>query len=213
MSATLLTVTVMIRLRTLLATSLGAALLVPLLAGCGGSGSGDAQAGTGFVAGDGSLVLLDPSRRVPAPAVEGVTLDGTPLNLADYAGQVIVLNVWASWCAPCRAEAPILQGAWAEHEGEGVQVIGLNTRDTDVAARAFVQTFDIAFPSIVDADGRIQLLFRDSLPPQAIPSTLLIDQQGRVAGRILGEATDASLGSLINALLDEATSPSAAPTP
>jgi thiol-disulfide isomerase/thioredoxin len=131
------------------------------------------------------------------------------LTLTDYQGRVIVLNVWASWCAPCRAEAPVLQGAWAEHESDGVQVIGLNTRDTDVAARAFVQTFDITFPSVVDADGRIQLLFRDSLPPQAIPSTLLIDQQGRVAARILGEATDASLGSLIDALLEEGAAPSA----
>lgn len=197
----------MLRLRTLLTSVLGVALLVPVLAGCGGSGGG--QAGTGFVAGDGSLVLLDPDRRVPAPDVSGVTLDGRPLTLADYQGRVIVLNVWASWCAPCRAEAPVLQGAWAEHESDGVQVIGLNTRDTDVAARAFVQTFDITFPSVVDADGRIQLLFRDSLPPQAIPSTLLIDQQGRVAARILGEATDASLGSLIDALLEEGAAPSA----
>ena len=114
---------------------------------------------------------------------------------------MVVLNVWASWCAPCRAEAPTLAALSAELEGTGVQFVGLDTRDSDVPARAFVERFGIGYPNVIDPDGRLQLLFGDSLPPQAIPSTLVIDPEGRVAARALGKVSESSLRGMIEPLL------------
>ena len=168
-----------------------------LLAGCGSGGGGGEDAGTAFVAGDGSIVLIAPDDRGPAPDLAGTTLEGGEFRLADHLGEVVVINVWASWCAPCRAEAPILESAWQQVQDEGVQFVGLDTRDTDAAARAFLDAYGITYPNLIDGDGRLQLLFSDTLPPQAIPSTLVIDREGRVAGRIIGRVTESTLLGLI----------------
>lgn len=168
-----------------------------LLTGCGSGASGGDDAGTAFVAGDGSIVLIAPADRGPAPDLAGPTLEGGEFRLSDHLGDVVVINVWASWCAPCRAEAPILESAWKQVQDDGVQFVGLDTRDTDAAARAFLDAYDITYPNVIDADGRLQLLFSDTLPPQAIPSTLVIDREGRVAGRIIGRVTESTLLGLI----------------
>jgi len=157
----------------------------------------------GFVSGDGSVVILEPAQRTLAPNAVGVDLNGDPLALSDFAGQVVVLNVWASWCAPCRAEAGALEEVALQFDNKGVQFIGLNTRDSNAAAQAFIRNYGVTYPSLVDTDGRIQLLFNDSLPPQAIPSTIVIDQQGMVASRALGTVTAATLRAMIEPLLDE----------
>jgi len=180
-----------------------AALLVFTLVGCGqeqGSTGGD---GSNFIAGDGSLVLLDADQRAQAPEIAGTTLDGQSLSVGDYAGDIVVLNVWASWCAPCRAEAPVLAALSDDLADEGVQFIGLNTRDSQAAAQAFAGSKGLDFPHLVDADGRLQLLFADTLPPQAIPSTVVIDSQGRVAARALGAVSESSLRGLIEPLIQE----------
>lgn len=178
-----------------------------LVAGCSGGApaSSPSKESTGFVAGDGSIVVLDEADRKPAPDLRGTTLDGTEFSLADHRGEVVVLNVWASWCAPCRAEAPELQEAASELSGKGVQFVGLDTRDSQTAARAFVDRFGIEYPSVVDRDGRLQLLFSDTLPPQAIPSTLVIDRQGRVAARALGAVDASTVRGLVEPLLAEGT--------
>ena len=176
-----------------------------LVSGCGSSSSSTSGTDSGFVAGDGSLVLVPEAERVPAPDIAGPTLDGGTFRLADHVGEVVVLNVWASWCAPCRAEAPGLAALATEYEGAGVQFAGLDTRDSDVSARAFVERFGIPYPNVIDRDGQLQLLFGDSLPPQAIPSTIVIDPQGRVAGRALGKVSESSLRGLIEPLLPAVT--------
>lgn len=153
---------------------------------------------TGFVAGDGSMTVLAPEQREPAPVIRGPLLGGGSLDLAQFAGQVIVLNVWASWCAPCRAEAPVLERVWQDVADEGVQFVGLDTRDSPAAAQAFVDRFNVSYPNIVDEDGLLQLQFRQTLPPQAIPSTVIIDAQGRVAARLLGKASESSLRAVID---------------
>ena len=177
------------------------------LAGCGDDAGGATAANpgseSGFIAGDGTITLLDESQRTIAPTFSGTTLDGDTLDLADARGDVVVLNVWASWCAPCRAEAPILEEVAQSFADDDVQFVGLNTRDSDAAARAFAENAGLTFPSVIDTDGRLQLLFADSLPPQAIPSTLVLDRQGRVAGRILGKVSASNLRGMIEPLLAE----------
>lgn len=144
-------------------------------------------------------MLLAPDERQPAPALTGPTLEGGEFSLASHKGNVVVMNVWASWCAPCRAEAPGLVQAAKAH-AVTTQFVGLNTRDSDASAQSFVRRFKVPYPNVKDPDGQLQLLFRDTLPPAAIPSTLLIDKQGRVAGRILGEVQPSILDGLIEDL-------------
>jgi len=184
----------MFRNRALPAIVAGLALVV--LTACGGS---EPEVGSGFVAGDGSLVVIDESQRQPAPDIIGTTLEGEQFSLASLRGKPTVLNVWASWCAPCRAEAPILEKVWKERESE-VNFIGLDTRDSDTAALSFIRKFGITYPNVIDRDGALQLQFSDTLPPQAIPSTIVIDAQGRVAARALGKVSESTLLGMIDAV-------------
>jgi thiol-disulfide isomerase/thioredoxin len=191
----------------------GAALVAGLLAlglaGCsqevtaGERVSGDVAA-QGYVSGDGSTTIVAQADRVAAPAFTGPTLEGGSFDLAEHRGNVVVLNVWASWCAPCRAEADELAAVADEKADEGVVFVGLNTRDSAAPAAAFVERFGIPYPNVVDTDGAKQLLFSDTLPPQAIPSTLVIDRQGRVAARAIGEVDRSRLLGLIEPIEAEA---------
>jgi len=173
-----------------------AVLLTLLLAGCGSAPSGT----SGFVGGDGTITRLAPDQRPPAPAIRGTTLEGAAWDSSSAAGKVIVYNVWGSWCAPCRAEAPALVSASRRTAGTAV-FVGLNTRDLDTAApKAFVRSFGVPYVNLYDPDGALLLEFSGQLPASAIPSTLLVDPQGRVAARIIGETTEATLVGLIEDL-------------
>jgi thiol-disulfide isomerase/thioredoxin len=179
-----------------------------LAAGCAqqvdaGDPVGGNVAEQGYVSGDGTTTIVAESERKPAPELTGTTLDGEPFALADHLGEVVVLNVWASWCAPCRAEAEDMAAVAAETQDKGVAFVGLNTRDSQAAADAFVDRFGLTYPSVVDTDGSLQLLFHETLPPAAIPSTLVIDRQGRVAGRAIGEVDRSRLLGMIEPVLAE----------
>ena len=194
--------------RTLLLRAAALAALTVLAAGCADRvGAGESVSGKvaeqGYVSGDGATTILAESERLAAPDLTGTTLDGELFSLADQLGEVVVLNVWASWCAPCRAEADDLQQVWTDVKGTGVQFVGLNTRDSQAAAEAFVDRFALTYPSVVDTDGSRQLLFHETLPPAAIPSTIVIDRQGRVAGRAIGEVDRSRLLGMIEPILAE----------
>ena len=164
-----------------------------LLAGCSSSSTD----GSGFVAGDGTLTVLPAGQRPAAPELTGKTLDGTTWSSSEHAGKVIVYNVWGSWCAPCRKEAPALAAA-SKATASVATFVGINTRDTGTAqALALVREAGIEFESVFDPDGRLLLGF-GSLPPSAIPSTIVVDAQGRVAARILGDTTEATLTGLVH---------------
>jgi thiol-disulfide isomerase/thioredoxin len=153
----------------------------------------------GFVAGSGTVTVLPEGERVEAPDVSGRSLDGRPLSLDDFAGSTVVLNVWGSWCAPCREEAPGLVRAARRLGERDVQFLGINVREPGVAsAKAFVRSYDVPYPSIYDSDGSELLGFRGTLPPDAIPSTLVIDPRGRVAARVLGTVDDSTLVGLVS---------------
>jgi thiol-disulfide isomerase/thioredoxin len=176
------------------------ALLGAVTAGCTDtpSESGDA----GFVSGKGVITALPPGEREEPGPVQGTTIDGKPISLDDYAGQVVVVNVWGSWCAPCRAVAGDLVAAHDRLADRDVAFLGINSRDLDqAAARAFVRRFDVPYPSIYDQGGRTLLAFKGTLPANAIPSTVIIDRKGRVAARVLGEVTESTLVGLVEDVL------------
>ncbi|HEX2316095.1 MAG TPA: TlpA disulfide reductase family protein [Thermomonospora sp.] len=180
------------------------ALLTGLLTGCAGTG---AQTGPGsgdnrFIGGDGTAQLVGSGDRKAAPAIEGTTLEDRPLKLADYRGKVVVVNFWASWCAPCRGEAPTLQKLYTEHRPKGVEFLGIDIKDSKDQAKAMERSFKVTYPSLFDGDGRLTLAFRD-VPPNAVPSTLVLDRQGRVAVRIIGATTYSRLNPLINQIAAE----------
>jgi thiol-disulfide isomerase/thioredoxin len=176
-----------------------AALLALTLAACssGGDAAEERKGQTGFVSGSGTLTEFAADERKPAPKVEGETLDGAQWRLSDQAGKVVVLNVWGSWCPPCRKEAPDLVAA-AKELGPSTVFIGLNTRDLDKApARKFVKEFGVGFPSLYDPSGKELLGFRGQISPQSIPSTLVIDAEGRVAARVIGTVTTRTLVGVV----------------
>lgn len=176
------------------------AALLPLLAGCSDGGIVTRQQGSdqgGFIPGDGAWTRIEPDRRHAAPDLSAPTLDGGTVSLDDYRGKVVVINVWGSWCAPCRKEAPDLVQA-AEETTDKAQFIGLNTRDLDKApAEAFVRAFKVPYPNLYDPRGDLLLRFTD-LPPNGIPSTLIIDREGRVAARVIGTITSTTLVDIID---------------
>ena len=181
-------------LRSTLVALVASVVFALLLSGC----SSATTAEGGFVGGDGSLTLVPVAERVEAPRVTGALLGGGTFDSDSLAGRVVVYNVWGSWCAPCRKEAPALEAAAVATAGTA-QFVGINTRDLDEApALAFTRAFDVTYPSVFDPDGRELLKFGSQLPPSAIPSTLVVDREGRIAARVLGEVTESTLKGLID---------------
>ncbi|NUW33695.1 TlpA family protein disulfide reductase [Nonomuraea sp. SMC257] len=185
--------------------SLGSlALVAVLVAGCAGNQGGQPQAGdTRFVAGDGTMQVFSAADRKPAPAIEGETLDGGTASLAAHKGKVVVLNFWASWCGPCRAEAPVLKDVAAKTKGSGVAFVGIDFKDRKADAQAFERTEQTGYPSIFDQPGKVALAFQGTVPPAAIPSTLVIDEQGRIAARALGAVRYQDLMDTVTKVRDE----------
>lgn len=181
--------------RTRSARPVVVALMALVLSACigGVEDTGD----DGFIGGTGEITFVDPGKRKPAPALSGTDLDGNPISTADYAGKVLVINLWGSWCPPCRAEAPALKEAADEMADQNVQFIGLLTKDDPAAAKAFNAKVGITYPTIDDDGGRNQAAFADSLPSMAIPTTWVIDTNGKVAARVMDELSVSTLRALI----------------
>ncbi|MDR8019671.1 TlpA family protein disulfide reductase [Nesterenkonia aerolata] len=162
--------------------------------------------GTNYVAGDGSVQEYTEEDRGEPVEFSSTLFDGSTVDPSSWEGEVTVINFWYASCAPCRVEAPDLAEIHQEYQDEGVQFYGVNTRDTQATAEAFERRFGIDYPSMEDRDGEVMLAMTDYVPPSAVPTTLVLDQQGRVSARILGVAEPGTLRTLIDtALEDEAT--------
>ena len=175
-----------------------------LLAACGpaDSGAGDVV-GQGFVSGDGSVQQWEPDERGDAVVVEGTSFEGDEVSTADWSGDVVVLNTWYAGCAPCRAEAPDLVALAEDRADEGVHLLGINTEDDAGTALAFQRTFDVGYPSIEDRSGQVVAGLSGVVPLQAVPSTVVLDGEGRVAARVVGQGGGSTLDGMVDDVLSE----------
>ena len=181
-----------------------AVLTSALLAGCGGGGAVGAPVNpiVAPLAGTVSSGLIAPADRSPAPTLRGELVSGGQLDTATLAGQIIVLNFWASWCSPCIGEAPNLTEVANATKARGVSFVGVDIKDEKAAAQRHERRFAVPYPSIYDDRGVNLLRFR-TLVPQSPPTTILIDRQGRIAARFIQGVTTDELMAPIERLLAE----------
>lgn len=189
--------------RTLIAALAAASALA--LAGCSTSSGSSDSAGTNFVKGTGETSTVAAKDRGAPISISGKDLDGSQLSLADYRGKIVVLNVWGSWCSPCRAEADGLETVYTADKDKGVQFVGIDTRDLQTAQpKAFVADHSITYPSLYDPAGDLLLKFpAGTLNPQTIPTTIILDRQGRVAARALLPLSSGQLTQMLAPVLAE----------
>ncbi|WP_460817975.1 TlpA disulfide reductase family protein [Nocardioides korecus] len=175
-------------MRPVLRVLLALGLLLTGALGLAGCGSSPSTGDKGYVDNAGIVTRLPVAERKTPGAVSGTTLEGKRISLSAYAGKVVVLNVWGSWCPPCRKEAPQLAAAAKQLSASGVVFLGIDTKDASPQqGLAYQRRYGVPYPSLYDPSGRNLLAFAGTLNPSAIPSTVVLDRQGRVAASILGE--------------------------
>ena len=145
--------------------------------------------------------------RPSLPAAFGTTMAGRRVTLSHFRGSVLILNIWGSWCGPCRAEAPDLARTARAFTAQDVRFLGIDTRDSPAAAQAFVRRFHIPYPSIDDRHGQLLAQFNGIVPVSAVPSTVVVDAEGRIAARVVGRVDQKTLQRVIDDLSNRSTSP------
>jgi len=162
--------------------------------------------GQGFISGDGAYTVIAEADRGEPIDFVGVIENGDTVSTDDYRGDVLVVNFWYAGCPPCRLEAPDLERLAQQFAPDGVSFLGVNISDQAPTAISFAKEFGVTYPSILDVnDGSVRLAFVGQVAPNAVPTTLVVDQQGRVAARISGLLSEPSvLRSMISDVLAEA---------
>ena len=133
----------------------------------------------------------------PAPPLAGDDLDGDPIALADLRGDVVVVNFWATWCVPCRNEQPALERVHRAYSGQGVEFLGVDERDGVAEARAWVEEFDVTYPSIQDPSGA----WADDFELFGYPDTFVIDASGTIRWAVYGQTSAEQLRQLVDRVL------------
>lgn len=173
-------------------------ILVALMStGCSQGSSNVSPGRNNFQAGT-SVVIPPHLRKFPVSLV-GSTWHGQRLDVATWRGHPLVLNIWASWCSPCREEAPALLQAYQALKPQGVNFVGIDAQDTSAGAADFTRQFQITYPSFVSKPSII-LSLSGAVSPNAIPTTLVLDSDGRIAGRIVGALDAKTLVSMVRAV-------------
>jgi thiol-disulfide isomerase/thioredoxin len=169
------------------------------LTGCRGSSVGDAANSSGSGSGSNTLERIAEADRKDVLTVSGTTLDGAQLSTAAYRGQVVVLNYWGSWCPPCVKETPDLKAAWEALQGKQVQFLGLDAQEGAQTGAAFMKANGLTYPSLQWDGGKFLLQLKGKAP--APPVTLVLDQEGRLAARVLAPVTTSTLVGLVDDVL------------
>jgi thiol-disulfide isomerase/thioredoxin len=187
------------------------AVACTLLASCAATGSGERalRPASGDPSGSGVGVTTYPVGQRPSiPDLSGATLGGGSLTLSSLRGKVVVLNVWASWCEPCRAESPALARVARDTAAAGVRFVGVDEQDRPDPARSFAASAGTTYPHLVDADGTLLSSLR-LVPSSGIPSTLVIDGAGHVAARVIGAVDATTFERLVTSVAATGASPAA----
>jgi thiol-disulfide isomerase/thioredoxin len=163
--------------------------------------------GQGYISGDGAYTVIAQADRGEPVTFSGEIESGDSVSSDDYLGEVLVVNFWYAGCPPCRLEAPDLEALAQQFAPDGVSFLGVNIYDQAPTAMSFAEEFGVTYPSILDVnDGSVRLAFAGQVAPTATPTTLVLDQQGRVAARISGLVSEPSvLRSMISDVLAEAS--------
>lgn len=132
----------------------------------------------------------------PAPEFTLQTLDGESLSLSDLKGQAVVLNFWASWCGPCRAEMPELERAYRENADGGLVVLGVNQGEQQAIAADFARQFDLTFPIVLDQ----RLLVSNAYQSNSLPTTFFIDRDGIIREHVIGQMNTALLNERLRSI-------------
>lgn len=161
--------------------------------------------GANYTDGSGLPVVIPADKRTKAIDFTGTTVDGKTFTASDSRAAVTVVNFWYANCAPCRAEAPFLQGLYEKYQSDGVDFVGVNIFDQPVGALSFEKTYKITYPSVMDVDsGAARIAFAGAVAPTATPTTFVLDAKGRIAARIVGQLESQSiLNTLISDTLAE----------
>ncbi|MFJ8491112.1 TlpA family protein disulfide reductase [Streptomyces sp. NPDC094038] len=171
--------------------------------GSGASGSGGQ---TNYVVSTDGIARVAKGERKPVGPIKGETLQGKHLDVAEFKGKVVVINIWGSWCPPCRAEAPYLNKVAKETKSKGVQFIGINTRDSSKSLpEKFEDDYDISYPSLYDPSGKLLLTGfpKGTINLQGLPATIILDRNGKIAAREFGGLDDTELRKMISPVLRE----------
>jgi thiol-disulfide isomerase/thioredoxin len=179
------------RIRRAVTGLLTLAVLALATAACSNS-SETASAGSDyrFVQSAPGIESVTTADRKPAPSLSGGQVDGQPFDLDSTRGSVTVVNFWASWCAPCRAETPNLESVAKQTQATGVRFVGVNVKDSRSAAASFLRDKGVTYPSLYDDDGSLAA----SWPvPVTLPSTVVLDRQGRIAARFRAAVSSTDL--------------------
>ena len=193
---------VMIRRSTVAAAALAVAALAA--SGCSGTNAVSQSVGgsLGYGTGDQATTWVKPADRSTVAGVNGTLLDGSHFDLSQWKGDVVVVNFWGSWCSPCRQEAKALDQVARDNAEKGVRFLGIDIRDDKARAASFVESHRVTYPSLYDESNLLALRFR-GVPPNATPTTIVLDRQGRIAARHSGAILYTELRDLVARVLEE----------
>jgi peroxiredoxin len=195
--------------RGLVAAALAALVVLPVA--CAPASGGDDD--TGYRSQDGATTTWAAGDRTGPVELSGTDVDGAAQDVAAWRGDVVLVNTWYAACPPCRAEAPDLGALATDYAGAGLHLLGVNSTDAAGTAVAFARQFDVPYPSIVDTDGSAIAALQGVVPVNAVPTTVLLDRQGRVAARILGRVDPSTLRTIVDDLLAEPGAATGAASP
>jgi peroxiredoxin len=189
------------KLPRVLAIALCGALLLAACSGKDAVVQGQSN-GYNFVSANKLGATIAPADRKKAGDFTGTLLDGGNYSLSEQAGKVVVVNFWATWCGPCTAETPEFDSIYRQYQTKGVTFVGIDTKDEPSKAKAFVRDNQISYPIVFDQQGKTAITL-GRIPANALPFTVLIDEQGRVAAVYLGAVASGDLTPTLNTLLKE----------